>query len=68
MRLADSLKKGASSVLWIALPILAAVVGIKLLAPWVCQFLNGGTPCPAYSPKIMAPPTMPGGGKPGAMT
>ena len=40
------------------LPILALIIGFKLASPWACQLMNGGMPCPFFSP-MYVPPTAP---------
>merc|ERR1719469_1514772 len=57
-KIVTALTDGLGKLAMMVLPAIAAVIGFKLLAPWTCQLLNGGMPCPFFSPAYV-PPTSP---------
>ena len=54
--LGNALKGGVTMLASTILPALVAIIGLKLAAPWLCQLMNGGMPCPFYSPMYVPPP------------
>ena len=55
-KIGGMLKSGVTMLASVVLPALVAVIGMKLAAPWICQLMNGGMPCPFYSPMYLPPP------------
>ena len=57
-KIASSLTSGLGQLSTIVLPALAVIIGMKLFSPWLCQLMNGGMPCPFFSP-MYVPPSAP---------
>lgn len=63
-KIVTALTDGLGKLAMMVLPAIAAVIGFKLLAPWTCQLLNGGMPCPFFSPAYVPPTSPPAAAKP----
>ena len=54
-KVAGQIKQGVEKIGTLVMPAAALLFGYKIIAPWLCEVINGGYPCEFFLPGYRSP-------------